>query len=492
MTEPRDQIATIVGAAPAYVPPEPEDVARPEADEEARPRRPRSWGYSTTAMNAEWALVLMGSKAVMVREQDRGPIEDRVRVLSVEAFSRWHQNRKTQMLDADGEIRTVTWAHAWLEHKRRRQYSGIEFQPDPGTPPQTEGYLNLWRGFAVKPAPKAGGYDVFRDHLLNNVCDGNPALYDWVFGWFAHIVQRPRERIGTALVMRGKMGTGKTKVGEVIGSLFPAHYFMVDDGRYVTGQFNAHMASCLLLQAEEAVWAGDKTAEGRLKSLVTATKQMIEAKGVDPIRLDNFVRLLMTSNEDWVVPAGKDERRFCVLDINPRCAQNHDYFREMEAQLDDGGRAALLHDLLAFDLAKINLRLIPRTGALLEQKLRSLDSVESWWFERLMSGAITRASENWRDLIRRDLLFDDYIHSAERVGIRRRSEETTFGMKLRKLVPGMKDERFHVPTEDGKWRRVRGYRMPPLDICREAFVAELGQDVNWPVFSTDEEESEHG
>ncbi|MBW4980901.1 hypothetical protein KZZ05_21745, partial [Marinobacter adhaerens] len=76
---------------------------------------------------------------------------------------------------------------------------------------------------------------------------GSAELYAWVFGWFAHIVQRPRERIGTALVMRGKMGTGKTKIGEAIGSLFPSHYFLVDDARYVTGNFNAHMASCLLL-----------------------------------------------------------------------------------------------------------------------------------------------------------------------------------------------------------------------------------------------------
>ena len=27
----------------------------------------------------------------------------------------------------------------------------------------------------------------------------------------------------------------------------------------------------------------------------------------------NYVRLVMTSNEDWVVLAGKDERRFTVL-----------------------------------------------------------------------------------------------------------------------------------------------------------------------------------
>ena len=63
---------------------------------------------------------------------------------------------------------------------------------------------------------------------------------------------------------------------KVIGSLFPRHYFLVDDPRYVTGQFNAHMATCLLLQADEAVWAGDKSAEGRLKGLITSPIQQIE------------------------------------------------------------------------------------------------------------------------------------------------------------------------------------------------------------------------
>ncbi len=64
----------------------------------------------------------------------------------------------------------------------------------------------------------------------------------------------------------------------------------------------------------------------------------------------------MTSNEDWVVPAGKDERRFCVLDVDPRCAQQHDYFREMDAELDNGGREKLLYDLQHFDLERVNLR----------------------------------------------------------------------------------------------------------------------------------------
>ncbi|MFG1238021.1 primase-helicase family protein [Xanthobacter autotrophicus DSM 597] len=444
--------------------------------EEVRGARPL--GFDVDDMNDSYALVLMGSKAVVAKEQPSGPVEDRLRIVALDAFMSWFANTYTEVVAPDGKVKGMTWGKRWHTHPRRRSYAGIEFFPNPDGAASTPGYLNLWRGFTV--TPRAGGsYGIFRDHLLTNVCEGDEALFRWVFGWFAHLVQRPRERVGTALVMRGKMGTGKTKVGEVMGSLFQAHYFAVDDPRYVTGQFNAHMASCLLLQAEEAVWAGDKAAEGRLKGLVTSKFQMIEAKGIDPIRLDNFVRLLMTSNEDWVVPAGKDERRFCVLDVNPRCAQDTTYFREMDEELAAGGREALLHDLLAFDLSQVDLRKIPRTGALLEQKLRSLDSVDSWWFERVMAGATTSGGEQWVGVIPIVTLFDDYIAVAEKVGVRRKSEMTAFGIKMQKLVPGLARVKRMIDYAPGVSKRVWCYQLPTLSACRDAIEADLGQDIGW-------------
>ena len=469
----------------------PGDDGGQEAGEKAKPKRGKrkarpvdggeppaaldGGGFDMDAMNAEWAVVLMGSKAVILREQPTAPIEDRTRIISLDAFRAWHLNRFTQRRDKDGDIKVMTHATAWLHHKKRRQYAGIEFVPGEGGP-LTEGYYNLWRGFSVTPR-EGGSFAIFKDHLLTNVCAGNVALYQWVMGWFAHIVQRPRERIGTALVLRGAMGSGKSKVGEVFGSLIQSHYFMVDDPRYVTGQFNAHMASCLLLQAEEAVWAGDKAAEGRLKGLVTSKFQMIEQKGIDPIRLDNFVRLIMTSNEDWVVPAGKDERRFCVLDVAPNVAQNHDYFAAMERELSEGGREALLAHLLAFDLSTVNLRQIPLTAALLEQKLRSLDSVDGWWLQRLMDGAPTRALSQWPVSVAKEALFDDYIAYSDKIGIKRRSMESEMGMKMAKLLPGLRETR---PWDEAVQKRRRHILLPGLDEARAAFDAAMNQPTEWP------------
>jgi hypothetical protein len=456
------------------------DLAPAAAEPTATAPAAQDWGFNIETMNAEFALVLMGSKAVVIRELPDARLEDRVRILSIEAFRAYFGNRFTQIMGGDGKVRTLTWADRWLRDRARRQFDGIEFHPDVANAGGTPGYLNLWRGFSVEPMAGDGAYTIFRDHLLTNVCEGDESLFEWLFGWFAHLMQRPRERIGTALVFRGRMGTGKTKVGEVIGRLIADHYFLVDDPRYITGQFNAHMASCLLMQAEEAVWAGDKAAEGRLKSLVTSGTQMIEAKGVDPVRVDNFLRLIMTSNEDWVVPAGKEERRFAVFTVADLARDNHGYFAEMQAELDAGGYEALLADLLAFDLAKVNLRKIPKTEALLEQKIRSLKHVERWWLDCLQRGSIHRSGSDWQAEIAKPHVFSEYLADGDRAGVRHRSGETELGIALRKLVPSLKEGRKSIRTDDGEFKRLRTWLMPSLDECRSIFEELLGQPIAWP------------
>ncbi len=524
MTEAGDIVAAIEGAEVLQF--RPKASRSPEGGDGAPPREPPkgppddpppSGGGDdddgvdgiVDHINMNYSLVIMGSRAVIVREMRDGPIEDRMKVLSVDAFKTYFANRTSAVSkrerNEDGTWvtikRYVKWAPRWLNSKYRRTYDGIEFFPDPQNQGGMPRYFNLWRGFSVSPDPappdeRGAKYKVFRDHLKTNICNGDPAIFEWLYAWLAHIVQRPRERIGTAVVLRGRMGTGKTKVGEIVGRLFASHYFLVDDPRYLVGQFNAHMASCLLLQVDEGFWAGDKAAEGRLKGLVTADKQMIEAKGVDPIRLNNFVRLLFSSNEDWVIPAGMDERRFCVLDVAPNVAQNHDYFREMDAEMAAGGLAALLADLLAYGLdapGAPNLRVIPKTNALLEQKLRSMDAVTAWWFERLCDGATTRRGSEWRRYIPADTLFDDYVHNAEKVGVRRKAEKTSLGMRLRKLVPGIETRKMSVSVDmpDGSTarRRTPCFVLPGLAECRGAFEAALAQTVAWSDYGGVEESS---
>ncbi|MDR6657569.1 hypothetical protein J2W51_000111 [Tardiphaga robiniae] len=433
------------------------------------------------ALNARNALTMWGGKAVVVHEYPTGAIQIR----SLDAHRTWYANQKVQIADAAGNLKAIPLGSAWLNHPARRQYEGVEFFPNPDGALGTPNFLNLWKGFSVK-ASKGGSYEIFKDHILNNICNSDAELFTYVFGWFAQMMQRPREKLGTALILRGQMGTGKSKLGEVFGSLIANHFLQVDDGRYVTGNFNSHMANCLLLQADEAVWAGDKVAEGRLKGLITSEKQLIEGKGVEAILMLNYVRCLMTSNERWVVPAGLDERRFCVLDVHPRCAQNTEYFREMQTELDAGGRQRLLHDLLEFDLESVNLRRIPRTRALLDQKLRSLDSVDSYWFGRLWEGTTTTDSGEWHPQIPTSVLFQDYVKVSTQIGERRRQTSSQFGERIIRL--GARKIRPASAAQDGSAQRPYFYSLPELAEARKIFEGLLSQSADWPPLDTCDDE----
>ena len=237
-------------------------------------------------LNEQYALVIVGDKTAVLKTTDDG-----IKFLTLQAFDQWHANQYVHY----GE-KKVPLAKHWLRHPQRRQYEGIVFAPGRDVP----NHYNLWRGFAVKPRP--GDCSRFLAHLRDNVCCGNEELYNWVVGWFANIVQHPERKMGTSLVLRGKMGTGKTKVGEVFGSLLGPHYVPVSDPRYVTGRFNSHLVSCLLLHCDEAFWAGDHAAEGKLKDLITGQDHLIEFKGKEPIKVRNYVRLSSPATPTGLCP----------------------------------------------------------------------------------------------------------------------------------------------------------------------------------------------
>ncbi|MCK1367298.1 primase-helicase family protein [Bradyrhizobium sp. 62] len=487
---PQERILTIVESGDDEPAP---SVGREQSDKSAVHTpyaSPRSWGFDVEEVNRSYALAIWGGKALVVNEQPHGPVNDRVRLMTFESMNSWFANRQTEVMGTDGRLKSVTWAKAWHQHADRRQYDGVEFFPNPDGIPSTPGYLNLWRGFSVTPSP-AGSCARLKDHLRVNVCRENDEYYSYLFGWMAHLVQKPRERPGIALVMRGQKGTGKTVVGEVLGSLFAPHYFPVDDARYLTGQFNAHMATCLLLQADEAMWAGDKAAEGRLKGLLTSRIQMIESKGVDPIRMENRVRVIMTSNEDWVVPATGDERRFFVLDVGSYAQQNNEYFAELFEELDRGGRERFLHELLSFDLSQFNIWRIPQTKALLDQKLRSLDPIDDCIFNRLWAGTLLHGDDAWRSVVVRDDLYAEYLTDASRMGIGRKRSKADFGKRLNKLISGIGETKVIVQGENGGSKRAYAYVMPSLDECRAAFDKRVGQPIDWPALPLGESERAH-
>ena len=97
----------------------------------------------------------------------------------------------------------------------------------------------------------------------------------------ADAIQNPTDRPGVALVLKGKQGTGKGIFARGFGYLFGNHFLHLFHGSHLTGHFNSHLKDKLMIFADEAVWGGDKKAEGMLKGLITEPSIPIEMKGKD-------------------------------------------------------------------------------------------------------------------------------------------------------------------------------------------------------------------
>lgn len=421
-------------------------------------------------VNETYAVVLAGGKAVILRQtEDAG--HGNWLLMPIGSFHTWMANRRVMLGDKSASLSKV-----WITHAQRKQYEGIVFDPDRDDPR----YFNLWHGLAIDPKP--GNCDRFLHHIRTSICRKDDDLYRWVIGWAADIVQHPGRKCGTALVLRGLQGTGKTVFGKTIGSLVGPHYLPVADVRYIVGQFNSHLLSCLLLHADESFWAGDHAAEGKLKDLVTGDWHMIELKGIEPIKVRNYVRLLVTTNQEWAIPAGMEERRFAVLEVGERHREDHKYFADIERQLEDGGRAALLDHLLNFDLSQVDLRTIPKTAALLEQKIRSLTPEQAFWLDVLTRGKMPArrdSSAAGGTVYSKADLYDSYIQHANRTGIKRRAIETAIGMFLRKVTPWMKSAQRRTFESEDRTVQGEGLIFPTLETCRAEFTKHLGQAVEW-------------
>ena len=87
-----------------------------------------------------------------------------------------------------------------------------------------------------------------------------------------------------------------------------------------------------------------------LKGLVTEDTLSIEMKGVDVGQFPNFIRLILATNNDWVVPASAEQRRFVVIDASAARMQDTAYFGAIIHQMENGGLEALMHHLQSFDL----------------------------------------------------------------------------------------------------------------------------------------------
>lgn len=437
--------------------------------------KPNKISLMVEELNKELAVISVGGKLRYLVEKPMGMRSNdhaHYMLLSHADTVNYFKN-KTINIEISGKTKAISQFTLWEGSNNRREYiNGMGLYPDESKMPS--GTYNTWRGFSVEPKP--GECSLLLSHIKNILCDRNEFLYDYVLDWAADMFQDPGTPKGTCLVLRGNEGAGKgVFISHVLGSIISRHFIHLTNQYHLTGNFNALMSDALLVFADEVVYGGDKKHAGYLKALITERNIIIERKGVDAVQQKNNVRVAIASNEDWVVPAGVDPRRWVVLNVSKDKAKNEKYFNALFNEIDNGGREAFFHLMLNRKITN-NLKEAPKTEGLRMQQAMTIedkDSIVTWWIHCLERGRINLRSSDgsvvpWPEFVVPSSLYQAYLDWFETYKPERKPKSSyIFFLKI--LSWGIKKVR---PYENGD--RVRMYRIPPLDEAPGIFTGQTG------------------
>ena len=230
----------------------------------------------------------------------------------------------------------------------------------------------------------------------------------------------------------------------------------------------------LLLFIDEMSWGGDKKSDGILKALITEKTHKIERKGLDSYYCDSFVNVVFASNEEWIVPAGQDTRRYFVLECDNKYAgiqteESKTYF--------DGILALSTQDvadyLYQYDLTDFNSKAIPITDALNDQKKATMVSSKEWLLEELGNDL------QWEEYSKetgysKDGIYERYKNYCKTSNSYKVCDIRAFWKDMKMVI-----KKYYRPKVDGI--RIRNVMFYPLVEAREMFekIMKFGGGEDW-------------
>jgi hypothetical protein len=375
-------------------------------------------------------------------------------------FCKRYSNRYVQVASGS-TIRQVEVGRHWLSDPRRRQYEAEGFEP--GGPKVLLGNrLNLWRGLAV--TPWKGNWELLFQHIFEVLAAGDVEAGNYIIWWLAWTLQNPGRAAEAVLVFQGEEGAGKGTLARVMLRTFGPYGLPISDPKHLVEAFSGHLQHCVFMFLDEAFWAGNVAAEGRLKDLVTNETITIEPKYYAPFQARNVLHIMMCSNNDWVVPAGHGARRYAVFKVSNKRVGDFAYFDALHAELKAGGVESMVFDLLGLDLGDWHPKEIYKTAALMEQKQQSLRGLDAWIEDLLQSGALSVPLSS---------TYPNRCLSENLLGAAKKYDPYTNKTRVaRKLQEVLGVEEFNVKV-------LRGWAFPELAECRRLWEQRNGGRWHW-------------
>ena len=279
----------------------------------------------------------------------------------------------------------------WLRDPTMRTYSRVSFEAsvDPTVFVFPEPPAPLFIYTTYKCIPNNNALLIFYD-LLDILTNYKHHIKTYILNWLAHLVQKPQELPGVALIFIGQKGAGKDTLGDFIGEYIIGLKYYQNFSNQLQ-YFDKHddtKANKFLIKVEEISKKSlDNGINGEtFKSSITSPTMTINPKGKSAYTLKNCQHIIATSNNANSVDVSQKERRYCISVVSPKKIGDSYYWCKVRNDLfNPEGALAVVNMLLARDISNINIRILPENRYLEQLQEDTRDSVQKF-IEQIESG----------------------------------------------------------------------------------------------------------
>ena len=324
--------------------------------------------------------VLVGKDVCVIDEstKDKGVLRDRKNTFDC---YRGKEYRVWFPSGIDREKKEITYKkmngfQIWFDNAPICQ--GVVCNPDkPFGEIEQDGELvfNDWE--EAEPTPLGQGTtELFWQHIKENVCDGSEECFNYFQMWIYDLLANPLHRNGIAIAVSGDQGCGKSIIGNILSLCFDKKYVStINNSAALQDRFDAAWKNSILVMLEESTFAGDRKSGiwSKMKDLITSEITTVERKGIDVQHIQNKLHFLVTSNDEFVVPKQRSDRRYLVLRCNNNKRCDKKFFGSLTWNMKNGGAFKLIqeakqHKKEAMDFDYMNM---PQTEIGAENMLES-------------------------------------------------------------------------------------------------------------------------
>lgn len=250
----------------------------------------------------------------------------------------------------------------WIKDPSRRFVSNMVYK----LPEECEDHeASLFTGFAYQDMEGDDEEAVahFKD-LLSCCCGDEAAVADYVLKYFAHMIQKPFDVPGIAVIFSSRThGTGKDTLLNIMRRIIGRHSKRYGSETQFWNGHDTGREGAILIHLEEVGSQANKKEANGLKALITGDTININPKQLKPYDVPNIARIMMTTNEPDPIKLEGSDRRFLMVNPSDRLhAKGLDWWADVQEKFKN---EAFLHTVGQFlekvDLTGWNPRIMPMT-----------------------------------------------------------------------------------------------------------------------------------